>query len=86
MIINCGPTIAERLEARYDKKWRYLTQWHPHFFLIPRRMGNNRCAWLEWGRRKLRIKDHGYYGAVVTKEYRLSVERDVLDEQLGEAK
>lgn len=48
MRFNCGPTLADRIEAsnRRDQEW------HWHFTLIPRRVGNNQCVWLERIQRK----------------------------------
>jgi hypothetical protein len=60
MRINCGPTWAERTLVRETARRKYLTQWHPFFCLLPRRVGNQ-CVWLEYIQRKGRQDYKGYH-------------------------
>lgn len=73
MILNCGPTRAERAATRWIAKKDRLEQWQPFFAFLPRRVGPDLCVWLEWIRRKGRYVDEGYYGAYWVYEYRLSL-------------
>lgn len=53
MKLNCGPSIADRLHAR----WKRIQQWHTWFAWRPVRLTDNRCVWLE---RVLRRYEPGY--------------------------
>lgn len=77
MLLNCGPPFDERLASRDQRKHARLSQWHPFFALIPRRIGQNHCVWLEWIRRKGRYCDDGYHGGSWDFEYRLSLDREM---------
>lgn len=61
MKLNCGPTWAERYNARHRKhqeKVHRLSNWHRFFCLLPRRMTDangyqtRECRWLEYVERK----------------------------------
>lgn len=59
MKFNCGPSPeAKRRRKRElaDAEHRRLIDWHPFFTLLPRRIGENDCRWLE------RIERRGVYG------------------------
>jgi len=52
---NCGPTPAERrarIAKRMAEREEYLSNWHPYFALVPRRVGSGDCRWLETIERK----------------------------------
>jgi hypothetical protein len=44
MRFDCGPTYAEKFEAK--------KQWHRVFLWWPVRVGARECRWLEWIERK----------------------------------
>jgi hypothetical protein len=69
MKFNCGPSLAERVILRSQRKTQRLMQWHPFFCLLPRRVGDQ-CVWLETIQRKGR---QGYCGYTLEWyfEYRL---------------
>lgn len=48
MKFNCGPTWEEK----WDKEKTLLRDWHLFFAIIPRRVGERDCRWLEWIERK----------------------------------
>lgn len=48
MIFKCGPSIVQRLDARY----RRLRDWHPWFSWRPVRVGDGLCVWWEPVERK----------------------------------
>jgi hypothetical protein len=48
MKFDCGPTPAQRKQARRD----YLHNWHPYFAWRPICLGPNDCRWLETVLRK----------------------------------
>ena len=55
MKFNCGPTPAERrarIQKKMDEAEKFLSAWHDHFALIPRRVGPGDCRWLETIERK----------------------------------
>lgn len=72
MIINCGIPRHERRAARAKAEFDRLSQWHPFFALLPRRIGQDRCVWLEWIQRKGSWSDGWYYGGQWSWTYRLS--------------
>ena len=57
MRFDCGDTPG----ARWLKEAKRLENWHPHFALLPRRVGPWDCRWLEWVERK------GFYGPLKSK-------------------
>jgi len=74
MIVDCGPSIGERFEARTADRKTRLSQWHAFYCLWPRRIGN-RCVWLHWIRRKIRFEQDWYDGGWYEyPEYRFTVE------------
>lgn len=55
MKFNCGlsPEAKRKLkDEAANELHRYLIEWHPFFALIPRRVGENDCRWLERIERK----------------------------------
>lgn len=70
MRLHCGPTRAERTLVRETEQREYLTQWHPFFCLLPRRVGHE-CVWLETIQRKGR-QDYSGYNLVWFFEYRFN--------------
>ena len=44
MKFNCGES--------YEVWYKRLTNWHRHFALIPVRLGDEECRWLEYVERK----------------------------------
>jgi hypothetical protein len=55
MRFNCGEAKHVRDAIRFEKKLARrdrLSEWHPFFALIPRRVGSRDCRWLEWIERK----------------------------------
>lgn len=55
MKLNCGPSKKVRVQRRYDAAEREavrLRNWHRHFCLIPTRVAEGDCRWLEWVDRK----------------------------------
>ena len=55
MKFNCGPgpeTKRKLKRERENAEHRYLIEWHPFFTLLPRRVGENDCRWLEQIERK----------------------------------
>lgn len=48
MKFNCGLTWAEKIAINNELR----QQWHKWFALIPRRVGNKECRWLEYIERK----------------------------------
>lgn len=48
MKFNCGLTSIERRKLKFNK----LGNWHKFFCLVPRRMPNGECRWLEYVERK----------------------------------
>lgn len=59
MRFHCGPSWAERIIVKEQSRRAYLTQWHPFFCLLPRRIGNE-CVWFETIQRKGRRDYCGY--------------------------
>lgn len=64
MRFNCGPTKAEKKKALreylYDKGERLYEHGVKHFALLPVRLENGECAWLEFVTKKLRYKYSNY--------------------------
>lgn len=63
MKFNCGPspeTRRRRKRETADAEHRRLIGWHQFFALLPRRVGDNECRWLEMierkGTRELRVR------------------------------
>lgn len=55
MKINCGPSPEARRntkQMRARAEQARLERWHPFFAILPRRVGENDCRWLEWIERK----------------------------------
>ena len=72
MIINCGIPRDERRALKAKAAHEYLSQWHPFFALWPRRIGPERCVWLEWIQRKGTWCEGWYYGGQWEFKYRLA--------------
>lgn len=55
MRFNCGPTKKEREQARHDRMVKYAKSIFNNgevvFALLPKRLTNGQCAWLEKVRR-----------------------------------
>lgn len=50
MKFNCGPDKKTEYEincVKAKERAAYLREWHDFFALIPRRVGNYDCRWLE---------------------------------------
>lgn len=52
MILICGKPIYERLDEYFDKRKERKLDWHRYFTLVPRRIDNNRCVWLQFVERR----------------------------------
>lgn len=76
MIINCGMPRDERRALAREAEYARLSQWHPFFALWPRRVGAERCVWLEWIRRK-GVYEDGYNGRGWVFTYRLTTIREL---------
>lgn len=62
MIIKCGPTYKEKIEAQKS--------WHPVFALIPRRTVDNECVWLEKVNRRISFYCNNWTGEIIDYEYK----------------
>jgi hypothetical protein len=60
MIINCGPTRAERAIRRWNERSRRYTQWHRVWVWWPIRISPTECVWMQWIQRKGREVTYGY--------------------------
>ena len=73
MRFNCGPTPTERrarTQKRMDEAEKFLSAWHDHFALVPRRVGSGDCRWLETIERKgARVARTWGRGKIVTVEW-----------------
>lgn len=51
MKFNCGPTFLQKWEQKWEAQKtqkKYLSNWHPYFALLPRRLNKtNEWRWLE---------------------------------------
>lgn len=81
MKINCGLSESEQNALVMEKAARLHAQWsdwHPHFCIIPRRVGHRDCRWLETVERRLSpqtkqsIYDFLQWGSPLHFEYRPS--------------
>lgn len=70
-----GETILREL-----KRERYLTQWHPFFCLIPRRVGDE-IVWLEHVQRKGRWHEGWYDPGYWEWEYRIPIITRFLEDK-----
>lgn len=65
MILDCGET--------WDAKKARLSEWHPFFALLPRRVavvnGRHKCAWLETIERKGIYRTLGYPYYMLTPDW-----------------
>jgi len=52
MILTCGKPLLERLDEHLARRRERRLNWHRYFTLIPRRIDENRCAWLQFVERK----------------------------------
>lgn len=55
MKLDCGPSPETKRKRRYEKERaeiKRLKNWHDYFALLPRRIGENDCRWLETIERK----------------------------------
>lgn len=52
MILICGKPILTRLDEYMARRREHKLNWHRYFTLIPRRLDDNRCAWLQFVERK----------------------------------
>lgn len=77
MKFDCGLPLDERKAFRDAAERKRLSQWHPFFALLPRRLGATECVWLEWIRRKGQYYDNGYHGGEWRFEYREAVDRSL---------
>ena len=52
MKFECGPTREEKraIRCKADRAWRH--HWHRWFALMPRRVADGDCRWLEYIERK----------------------------------
>lgn len=63
MKFNCGPgpeTRRARRELRAHLKQERLSNWHSFFAILPRRVGENDCRWLERIERKGTLAFQGW--------------------------
>lgn len=79
MRFNCGPTWAERRILKDEQTHKRLTQWHPFYCWLPRRV-DDKCVWLEWIQRKGRQEYCGYSLTYIF-QYRFNPIEEMLNDE-----
>jgi len=52
MILTCGKPMLRRLDEYLARRREHKLNWHRYFTLIPRRIDDTRCVWLQVIERK----------------------------------
>ena len=47
MKFNCGPSFWDRMIKQGQERHAYLSDWHPYFLWMPKRIREGECRWLE---------------------------------------